>query len=80
METTISKTWVSTTNEDQRKNGYWSLNASGRGQLVATVSGPHSITQIGTSDVAVVDGQEWALRDFVNMARRGERGLSLVEA
>lgn len=56
-------------------------NASGKGKAVATVDGPVAVCDLGFGcDGGLIDGQSWALRDVLDMAKRGERGLSLVEA
>lgn len=80
---TISKEWIRETmvgpdDETVVANGYWALNGSGRGQVVAVIDGPVKIVDFGygTDGGELADGT-YALRDIIAFAQRGEHGLSI---
>lgn len=70
---------------DGRPHSYTTYNASGRGKLVATIAGPVELVRspipcsTQTADLGLLDdGKAYCLRDVLEFARRGERGLSIV--
>lgn len=79
MSITIYQTTVNTINESQRGDSYKALNASGKGKRIATINGAERCDLGFGCDGALAEGKQWALRDVLAMAQRGEHGLS-VEA
>lgn len=67
-------------NEDgSQPAGYWALNASGKGEVVALVAGPVELADMGYgAEGGKIGDDVYALRDVLAFARRGERGLSVI--
>jgi hypothetical protein len=66
----------------QGENGpssYKALNISGRGKLVATVTGPMTAAKHYNADMVSMDDGTWALRDILDFAKAGLRGLSMAQ-
>lgn len=78
MTITIHRTSEMVYDEDGKRVRVPLLNARGKGQHVATITGCEAVDAGYGADWAMVEGTEYALGDALAFARRGEHGLSVV--
>jgi len=75
----IHETTEQIQSESGKMTSYKALNHSGKGKMIATVTGPiiKTKSRFG-SDMIEMESDRWALRDILAFAQRGEHGLTLA--
>ena len=63
----IYQTWEKSINENMKEDGYYALNASGKGEFVAEIIGDVEKCDLGfNSDGGLLEGKKYALRDVLS--------------
>ena len=73
----IYQTWEKSINEDMKEDGYWALNTSGKGEVIAEIEGDIEKCVLFNSDCGLLNGKKYALRDILSFAKKGLHGLSI---